>query len=206
VEHGLELVKQGIIWRIGLGSHVNIWRDPWINRAPSRRITLKKGHGRIKWVSQLMVPGWHEWNEQLLNEYMYPHDVAEVMKIRLSERVQSDHIAWFYEKSGIFTVRSTYKLPVSIEKGLGERAGSSARTDGSRPMFADIWEANVPANVHIFAWCLTHEGLATQVNRHARKMDTEAKCQIFGKQNETDHHAVVRCIKAKALRAKMRHH
>jgi hypothetical protein len=87
VEHGLELVKQGIIWRIGPGSHVNIWRDPWINMVPSRRITLKKGRGRIRWLSQLMVPGQHEWNDQLLNEYMYPHDVAEVMKIKLSERV-----------------------------------------------------------------------------------------------------------------------
>jgi hypothetical protein len=54
---------------------------------PSRRITLKKGRGRIRWLSQLMVPGRREWNDQLLNEYMYPHDVAEVMKIKLSERV-----------------------------------------------------------------------------------------------------------------------
>jgi hypothetical protein len=95
---------------------------------------------------------------------------------------------------------------VSIGKGLAERAGSSARTDGSKPMFTDIWEANVPAKVHVFAWRLAHEGLATQVNRHARKMDTEAKCQICGKQDETGHHVVVRGIKANALRAKMRHH
>jgi hypothetical protein len=65
------------------------------------RPTLKKGCDRIRWVSQLMVPGWREWNEQLLNEYMYPHDVVEVLKIRLSERIQSNHIAWFYEKNGI---------------------------------------------------------------------------------------------------------
>jgi hypothetical protein len=33
VVHGLNLVKQGIIWRIGLGLKVNIWCDPWICRA-----------------------------------------------------------------------------------------------------------------------------------------------------------------------------
>jgi hypothetical protein len=33
VVHGLNLVKQGIIWSIGLGSKVNIWCDPWICRA-----------------------------------------------------------------------------------------------------------------------------------------------------------------------------
>jgi hypothetical protein len=28
IEHGLELVKRGIIWRISSGAKVNIWRDP----------------------------------------------------------------------------------------------------------------------------------------------------------------------------------
>jgi hypothetical protein len=77
-----------------------------------------------------------------------------------------------------YTVRSAYKLAVSIEKGLVESAGSSDRSDGSRPMVADIWKANVPAKVRIFAWHLMQEGLATQVNRCVRKVAVEAKCQI----------------------------
>jgi hypothetical protein len=45
-----------------------------------------------------MLPDGSEWNEQLLKECMYPHNVNEVLKIRLSERIQDDHIAWFYER------------------------------------------------------------------------------------------------------------
>jgi hypothetical protein len=30
IEYGLDLLKHGIIWRIGSGSKVHIWRDPWI--------------------------------------------------------------------------------------------------------------------------------------------------------------------------------
>jgi hypothetical protein len=30
IEYGLDLLKHGIIWRIGSGSKVQIWRDPWI--------------------------------------------------------------------------------------------------------------------------------------------------------------------------------
>jgi hypothetical protein len=51
VEHGLELVKNGIVWRISSGSKVQVWRDPWINREPSRKITMRKGRARIRWVS-----------------------------------------------------------------------------------------------------------------------------------------------------------
>jgi hypothetical protein len=32
IEHGLELVKKGIIWPIGSRTKVNIWRDPWLLR------------------------------------------------------------------------------------------------------------------------------------------------------------------------------
>jgi hypothetical protein len=98
VKYGLELVKKGMIWRIGSGSRVQIWRDPWIAQPPSRRLSLKKGRLRLRWVSQLMLPDGSEWNEQLLKECMYPHNVNEVLKIRLSERIQDDHIAWFYER------------------------------------------------------------------------------------------------------------
>jgi hypothetical protein len=49
IEHGVELVKKGIIWCIQLGTKVQIWRDnPWLPSKPSMKITLKKGR---RWVS-----------------------------------------------------------------------------------------------------------------------------------------------------------
>jgi hypothetical protein len=66
IEHGLELLKKGIIWRISTGEKVNIWRDPCIPRPPSRRISLKKGRSRARWVSQLMKEGTREWDEDKL--------------------------------------------------------------------------------------------------------------------------------------------
>ncbi|CAO2188287.1 unnamed protein product [Urochloa humidicola] len=43
VLHGLDLLKEGIIWRIGNGTQVQIWRDPWIPRDWSLRVTTNKG-------------------------------------------------------------------------------------------------------------------------------------------------------------------
>jgi hypothetical protein len=34
--HGLDLLTQGVIWHIGNGSQVRIWRDPWIPRGISQ--------------------------------------------------------------------------------------------------------------------------------------------------------------------------
>jgi hypothetical protein len=37
-----EVLKVGIVWRIGDGSKINIWSDPWLPRETSRRpITLR---------------------------------------------------------------------------------------------------------------------------------------------------------------------
>jgi hypothetical protein len=42
IEHGLSILKKGIIWRVGDGSKIQIWRDPWVPRPPSLGIKMKK--------------------------------------------------------------------------------------------------------------------------------------------------------------------
>jgi hypothetical protein len=74
IEYGPELLKKGIIWRVSSGTKVQIWRDPWIPRPPSLKISLRKGRSRLRWVSQLMKQGRREWDEQVLKTCMYPHD------------------------------------------------------------------------------------------------------------------------------------
>jgi hypothetical protein len=98
IEHGLELVKKGVIWCIRSGTMVNISRDPWIPRPPSFRITLRKGRSRLRWFSQLVKEGTSEWDEQKLDLCIYPHDREEVLKIRPMQCDQDDVVAWFYEK------------------------------------------------------------------------------------------------------------
>lgn len=47
IMHGLELLKKGIIWRVGNGTQIRIWRDPWIPREPSLRVTTRQGRCRL---------------------------------------------------------------------------------------------------------------------------------------------------------------
>lgn len=67
IMHGLELLKKGIIWRVGCGSQVRIWRDPWIPRDHSRRVTTRQGRCRLKWVSELLNQDGQDWDSDKLN-------------------------------------------------------------------------------------------------------------------------------------------
>jgi hypothetical protein len=70
--------------------------------------TLKNSMG-------VAADGYREWDEGMLTSGFLPHDAAEVHKIRLSYRMD-DTIAWFYERIGLFTVRSAYKLAVALDQ------------------------------------------------------------------------------------------
>jgi hypothetical protein len=67
IMHGLELLKKGIIWRVECGSQVRIWRDPWLPRAHSYRVTTRKGRCRLKWVSELQDSQGQDWDYEKIN-------------------------------------------------------------------------------------------------------------------------------------------
>jgi hypothetical protein len=48
VMHGLELLKQGAIWRIGSGRSVKLWRDNWLPRTEAMKLSGKRTNSRLK--------------------------------------------------------------------------------------------------------------------------------------------------------------
>jgi hypothetical protein len=178
---------------------VQIWCNPWIPRPPSLRLSLKKGRSRLRWVSQLMRPNHREWDEEVLRTCMHQHDIEAVLRIRLSERTEHDFVAWYYEKSGLFTVKRAYQLAVKSDPQKGRPGmdeGSSSHADGGRSLYMEIWSANIPQKVRIFAWRLSQEGLVTQENRKRRTFVKNATCAICGQEDESGYHATIRCTKA----------
>jgi hypothetical protein len=156
-----------------------------------------------------MKPNQRQWDEQVLRSCLYPHDVEAVLRIRLSDRLQQDYTAWFYEKSGLFTVRSAYHLAVMNKLGADrprKDEGSSTSADGRRNLYNEIWSAHVPQKVRIFAWRLAQDGLATQENRRRRTLVQSATCTICGREDESGYHATLWCTKARALRLELRKH
>jgi hypothetical protein len=131
IEHGLTLLKKGVVWRIGDGKTVRIWRDNWFPRPCNLKPIWKLRACRIRRVEHLIDQVTRAWDETILRRYFYQCDVEEVLKIKLPALETEDWIAWNYEKSRLFTVRSAYRLAMRDVHEMGA-VGSSSSRDGER--------------------------------------------------------------------------
>jgi hypothetical protein len=92
IEYGLELLKQGVIWRVGNGAKIRVWRDPWIPSADNHLPKSERGRCRYRWVSDFLSQNG-TWNVQRLHEYFREEEVSEILKIRTSSRGEEDFIS-----------------------------------------------------------------------------------------------------------------
>jgi hypothetical protein len=150
IEHGLELLKQGVIWRVGNGASIRAWRDPWIPRDGNHLPRSEQGRCRYRWVADFLLPDG-AWNLQWLNQYFQQEDVAEILKIHASRRNEDDFVSWYPEKLGIFTVKSAYRLALHKQMMQQDRGASSSRPDGLRPFWRLIWKCPVPPKIRLLA-------------------------------------------------------
>ena len=165
---------------------------------------MKQSRTRIKWVFELIDPVTRTWNEELIRKILLPHDVDEVLKIRLPQSTSEDFIAWHFERSGVFSVRSAYRLAVNDKEANRDLGQSSTAPTGERKIWSVLWKANVPPKIRNFGWRLATESLGVQTSRHKRGLELFPTCSICGMEPEDGYHAVMRCTKAKALRDTMR--
>jgi ribonuclease HI len=204
VEHGLELLKKGIISRIGDGRNTQILRDQWIPRDAGLKITALKKNSRKRWVNQLISPTTNSWNTDLLRELFYEHDVQAITEIEIPSTGQGDRIAWHFERNGVFTVKSAYRLGLDLKHRNRDISSCSMAPNGDRSVWNSIWKSKVQPKIQVFGWRVATDTLATMKNKWRRTLELNDRCHICGNDTEDAHHATVRCTKASALRHAMR--
>jgi hypothetical protein len=198
--HGLELLKQGAIWRIGSGSSVRIFRDNWIPRPDALKVQMRRGNTRQRWVSDLIDPVARAWDEQRVRECCSTRDAEAILAIKLPTRPCDDFVAWFPESNGLFSVRSAYRLGLQPRLMRLSVRQSSREPDGDRKIWELIWKAKVPRKFRVFAWKVASSTLAVRTALHRRINSANPTCTICGIEEEDSHHALIRCTLANALR------
>jgi hypothetical protein len=76
---GVELLKQGVICRIGDGTSVSIWNDNWLARDNALKPITPRGQCIYTKVSELISPLTGQWDEQLVADTFLPFDVETIL-------------------------------------------------------------------------------------------------------------------------------
>jgi hypothetical protein len=123
--HGVELIKQGVIWRIGDGNNVKIWEDPWVPKLWSRKISTPRNGNLLTYVNELINPIMGQWDEQLVRDTFNEEDTSMILGMPLREGAV-DFYAWHFDSKGVHLVKKAYKLHRDLLVRDGQRGGQSS--------------------------------------------------------------------------------
>jgi ribonuclease HI len=203
---GRDVLSMGLIRRIGDGRTTNVWNENWVPRNFNLRPVCAKTREPPQRVSEFMCATTRTWKEEVLNQHLIPMDVEAVKTIPISHTMQPDFWAWHYEKNGIFTVRSAYKMIVEIkQRRLDWLEGRTATSNSEEKekQWKNLWKVKVPAKLKIFAWRLARSSLPTGQERVRRHMSTTSVCPICSAADDDWRHSLINCNMARAVWALM---
>jgi ribonuclease HI len=189
---GVELLKEGLIWRIGDGRSVNIWRDPWIPRNHTRKVLTPCGASLLQKVADLINPVSGTWDEQLLRETFWEEDVKIILTLPLVEDAE-DFLAWHPDPKGIFSVKSAYSLGVRIRDQRTGADASSSSVSATSFDWKKIWRLKVANKIKVFIWQLAHNSLPVKVNIAKRGIQLDTLCPVCRRFDEDLGHLFFKC-------------
>jgi ribonuclease HI len=184
--HGRELLKEGVVWRIGNGETIDVWEHNWIPRQYVQRPLGCKPGVNVKLVKELLDPDRNSWDLEKLNECFFEADVADIVKIPVGRAGSDDYIAWNYTKNGVFSVRSAYHLKQRIKREAGSGAGTSMDTSEHHG-WLKLWDADVASKIKVHCWRLAKNGLAVGAELERRKIKENIRCVVCNREETLVH-------------------
>jgi len=101
-------------------------------------------------VNELISPVDGFWDVNLVRALFWPVDAERILQIPLHHG-REDTVAWHFNRSGLFSVRSAYH--VQWEHKYDSRPGFD-QAGGSNYMkvWDTLWKLKLPSKVKIFGW------------------------------------------------------
>jgi hypothetical protein len=106
-----DLIKEGLIWRIGNGRTIQIWGDKWLPTLTTYAVqSPKKLLSKNATVSTLIDSDTKWWDRPLIHSIFCKEEAETISAIPLSKYDQQEMMICRGSSIGEFTVRSVYHL------------------------------------------------------------------------------------------------
>lgn len=154
-----DLLKNGLIWRVGDGKDIWIWGDIWfptpisVSVQSPRQILADDAR-----MANLIDQDTKWWNLNLISKVFQEEEAWVIRQIPLSPQQPRDLLIWRCTTNDNFIVRSAYHMGKEMQ--LTRQGGSSKRRDDDT-VWKAIWNLKTPNVVKMFIWRACNNFLPT---------------------------------------------
>ena len=162
---------------------------------------MPRGHRLLTSVNELINPLTGFWDEDLVKGTFWPDDASHILKIPLREGVD-DFRAWHFDKKGIFSVKSAYKVAVDCaerESRYGQPSSSASRGETTNFEWKKIWALPLPNKILHFLWRMATYNLPLRMKLRNRGMKVDTRCPVCNRYDEDGGHCFLKCKKVRRL-------
>lgn len=159
------LVKEWILWRVGKGTEIKVWEEPWVINGDSCFITSTRVE-RIEHVCDLIQFDSMEWDANRILSSFDDQNVRAILAIPLSERLPEDTITWAYSDNGMYTVKTTNMM------------GKSGNLDQFCKAWVCILGLDVSSKIRQFLWRPCSSFLLTRAMLKQRHIIDDDSCPL----------------------------
>jgi hypothetical protein len=185
-----EALVKGLIRRVGPGDSINIWKDNWIAGSSSFKPLVRLPKENVDKVCELFIPGTRCRDEQQVRGSFCALDATEILKIKPGARLQKDLLTWAFERNGMYSIRSCYRL---LKQEAGKKEAfrfNGARSSEEQIWWKKVWKLDVPPKICIFWWRVMQDYLPTKAELMRRHVAREDHCETCGERSESLYHVV----------------
>jgi len=186
------IVRGGAQWRIGSGASIPIINEPWMVNGVCLDSNTPNAHLLQNFsVNSLMHPNSKTWNEELIYQVVDTTTTASILRTPLFDQVEEDKLVWKAERTGLYSVKSAYRLCV---KDLVD--SSHLRQTGA---WSNIWRLKVPPKVKNLVWRMCRGCLPTRVRLQDKGVNCPTDCVMCEGPSEDLQHTFFYCTFAQQI-------
>ncbi|XP_031124288.1 uncharacterized protein LOC116026999 [Ipomoea triloba] len=187
IRESQNLLPEGVRWRIGSGSEVKVWGDPWLPDIENPYvITLEPEYLNSPRVNSLFCPGTTCWDRDLIYGIFNSRDAQQILSVPTVTFPYFDCFYWVGESHRFYSVKSGYRLLTRcpVEEGV---------LDWTR-----VWKLDIPPKIKKIFWAMCTKRLPTKDALLVKQVTCDPTCVLCGGDSETTVHLFANCPFAKA--------
>ncbi|KAG8488379.1 hypothetical protein CXB51_016553 [Gossypium anomalum] len=133
-----KLIADGLVWRIGNGNSVNIWKDPWLPGHDNNRLSVQNINTSWTTADHLIDAKTNTWKKEVIRSLFDEEQSNRIFSIPLACRRSQDMLVWKFEASGNYSVKSGYRTLITDH--LKTSSYNGYKDDKYRDFYKILWE------------------------------------------------------------------